>query len=512
MSASIIAPIVISGSHKADGTANASGKVWAYLPNTSTTAQLYSDVDGTLSLTQPLVLDQSGRVPSATAPDGVFTSIPIRLYIEDADGVVVSDSLFTPATGATVSLDNPATTSSDLNEYVTNVQTSTGGKDALYKESGGAKERPIQDKFREQGIWVTDFDGVDPTGVGVSTTGIQNAINRAISLSCKLYFPDGSYKTDQALVVNAATGVQIIGTGHAGTLIKPTNAVANGFTFSSCTGCGIHGLSILHTAGSSGAGVAADASLNFSASDVAILANATYAGFAYGMDFSGNGTIDYLSNCYSINGDTVAVRIANAGTGQAQVISGCNIGASSAAPVSPTSGIEFASATGPYFLTGNRIVGATNNVLFSGTMTSAQFTGNDVPVVLGSVQFSGATAALFPQIGNAAYGYTEDVASGGTFTPNLLKGNHIRVRATSTGAAITIAAPTPAPAAGQYGVFFFLDIFNNAGGALSNPYTMNAAYHLTTVPNQTDLNHNLYLLLWDASASVWRQVSLSVST
>jgi hypothetical protein len=325
-------------------------------------------------------------------------------------------------------------------------------------------------------------------------------------------FPAGTFKTDQAITLTSATGVQIIGAGHGATIIKPTHATANGFTFTSCTGCGIHGVSILHTSGSTGAGVLASASLNFSVSDVVVLANATYVGFAYGMDFSGNGTIDYLSNCYSINGSTRGVRIANAGTSQAQLISGNQIGAASAAPVFPASGLEFASATGTYYLTGNNITGGTNNVLFSGTMTSVRFIGNDVSSVLGSVAFSGGTAALFPQIGNAIYGYTVDVASAGTATPDLNKGNHIRIRATSTGAAITIAAPTPAPASGQFGVFLFLDIFNNAGGALSNPYTMNAAYHLATVPNQTDLNHNQYLLIWDASSSVWRQVSLSVTT
>ncbi len=514
MSASIIESLVISGSRKSDGSANASGKVWAYLPNTSTTAQLYSDVDGTLVLTQPLVLDAGGLVPRATSPDGVFTSIPIRLYIEDSNGVVVSDSLFTPATASTVSVGNAAMSGATMDDVLTAAQTSTGGKDFKYLESGGGTPRTIHDKFQEQGIWVTDFPGVDPTGVSLSTTGIQSAINRAISLSCRLNFPDGAFKTDQDLVVNSATGVQIVGAGHAATVIKPTHATANGFTFSSCNGCGIHGLSILHTTGSTGAGVAAAASLNFSASDLAILANATYAGFDYGIDLSGNGTLDFLTNCYSINANLVAVRIANSGTSQAQLISGCNIGASSAAPVSPTSGIEFAAATGPYFLSGNSIVGATNNVLFSGAMTSVKFTGNGVEPVLGSVAFSGATAALFPQLSNGVYGYTEDLTSpgpGGTFTPNLLKGNHIRVRLTSTGAAYTIAAATPAPAAGQYGVWFILDIYNNAGGAVTAGSGFAAAYH-AAAPSLVDGEHTTYMLLWDASASVWRQVSRSVST
>lgn len=512
--AALIDVLAVAGSRLSDGSPNSSGTVWFFTPGTNAQVNAYSDAAATTVVTQPLTLTDGGLLNSADFPNGIYVTQPVRLLVQDVDGQVVVDTTYIPATAGDVGVSNAGFTDSTLDGVLTKLYTSTGGQDGKYLQSAGATARTIANKFREGGVSVIEF-GADPTGVGISTTAFQNAFNQAKSLSVNVIIPAGTYKTDQAITLTSATGVQVLGAGHGAVSIKPTHATANAFTFTSCTGCGVHGVSILHTTGSTGAAIAAATCLNFSASDLAILANATYVGFDYGIDLSGNGTLDYLTNCYSINANLVAVRIANAGTGQAQLISGNQIGASSAAPVSPTSGVEFASATGTYYLTGNSIIGATNNVLFSGSMTSVKFLGNDVAPVIGSVAFSGATAALFPQIGNGIYGYTEDLASGGTMTPNLLKGNHIRVRVSSTGVAYTIAAATPAPAAGQYGVWFMLDIFNNAAGAITAGSGLAAAYHVGGAggqPSLVDLDYTSYIFHWDASASVWRLNSRVVTT
>lgn len=508
--AAIISELSISGSRLTDGSPNASGQCYFFMPGTNTPVSVYADAGATTIVTQPVTLGAGGKLPTQYAA-GIFAKVPVRVYVSDVSGNVITDNVWMPASAGDVGVNNAGFTDSTLDNVLTKGFTSLGGQDWQYKESGGATARTIQSKFREGGISVLDF-GADSTGIGISTTAFQAALSRATVLSCNVIVPAGTYKTDQALTLTSATGVQILGEGHGATIIKPTHGTANAFTFTSCTGCGIHGISITHSTGSTGAGVSASACLNFSISDLYIPANATFVGFAYGIDLSGNGTLDYLSSCYQINGSTRALRISNSGTSQSQLISDCAFGASSAAPVTPASGIEFNGATGTYYLFGNTIVGGTNNVLFSGGMPGIRFIGNSIGPVLGSVSFSGATAAMFPQIANSVDGTTIDVASGGTATPDLTKGSHIRIRATSTGASITIAAPTPAPSASQYGIFLFLDIFNNAGGAISNPYTVNAAYHLQTVPNQVDLNHNQYLLIWDPNSSVWRQVSLSVTT
>lgn len=507
--AALIDTLSVSGSRLTDGTANASGQVWFFQPGTNTPVNVYADAEATIIVTQPVTLGEGGRLPTQYSA-GVFATQPIRILIQDASGSTVTDNTWIPASAGDTGVDNDGFTDTTMDGVLDAAFTSFGGQDFKYKESGGATSRYVKAKLAEQGVSVEDFGAVGD-GNADDTSAIQQAFARATVLGVNVIWPAGTYKTSAAITLTNASGVKVIGAGRGTTIITPTHATANAFTFTACSSCGISGMSILHTAGSTGAAIAVGgASPNFIAKDVEIPANGTYAGFDYAFDFSGASDYDLIENC-QVNANLVAIRENATSNAKPQVMIGCQVGATSAAPVSPTSGIELNGLNGPYYFFANRIFGATNNVLFSAAQT-ATFIGNSISSVLGSVSFSGATAAIFPQIANGVDGYTEDVASGGTFTPNLAKGNHIRVRATSTGAAITIAAPTPAPAAGQYGIWFFLDIFNNAGGALSNPYTMDATYHLATVPNQTDLNHNLYLLLWDASASVWRQVSLSVTT
>ena len=521
MSASIIESLVISGSRKSDGSANASGKVWAYLPGTSTTAQLYSDTDGTLVLTQPLVLDAGGLVPRATAPDGVFTSIPIRLYIEDADGVVVTDTLFTPATASTVSIDNAAMSGATMDDVLTASLTSFGGQDFKYLESGGATPRTVHDKFQEQGIWVTDFPDVDPTGVSVSTTGIQAAINRGATLGVNVYFPDGTFKTDGALVLQSATGVQLIGAGRGATLIKPTHATANGFTFATCTDCGVRGLSILHTTGSTGAAIATSDSPRFKVSDVYAPANGTYVGFAYGIDISGSGDFDHITYC-ELNADTVAIRSNTTSASKPQVLIGNQIGATSLAPVSPTSGVEFNGGNGDVYAYGNRIFGATNNVLFNAALTGTNFRfyGNSIASINGSIPFNTSGLATDPNLrqeGNDADGYVTSQASGGgggsAFTPSLGKGMEPHIRLTSGGAAVlTVGAPTPTPTTTMRGLHLVIKITAAAGGAITARF--NAVYVL--VGGGTDIvvadgNTEAVDFLWDVQTSEWRECYRSVT-
>lgn len=516
MSASIIESLVISGSHKSDGSANASGKVWAYLPNTSTTAQLYSDVDGTLVLTQPLVLDAGGLVPRATSPDGVFTSIPIRLYIEDADGVVVSDSLFTPATASTVSVDNSAMSGTTLDAVLTAAQTSTGGKDFKYLESGGATERPIQDKFREQGIWVTDFGATgDPNQI--ATTFIQQAVNRALATGvANVFLPAGTFKTDGAIVCQNGT-VRIRGLGRGVTIVTPTHATANAFTFSACPSSRIDDLSILHTTGSTGgAVVVGGASPNFNASNLYVPANATYAGFAYGFDFSGASDFDLIANTQMI-GATRTARFDCTSTTKPGVLQGNLWGAASLAPVPSTIAVEFNGANGNYHLIGNTIIGNTSAILFN-----AAFTGTSVSYHGNTIFSTGATMIdvtglaadrnlLRLENNNGIDGYTVNVLSGATATPDRSKGRHIRIVGTTTGVAYVVAAPTPAPSLGATrDTDLFLTFYNNAGGAVTG-WTLNAAYHMDAV-STVNLEMTSYHLKWDADIQVWRQFSRSVST
>jgi Pectate lyase superfamily protein len=86
----------------------------------------------------------------------------------------------------------------------------------------GAVQRTVDAKLKDS-VWVsvTDFSGVDPTGVADSTTGIQNAINAMPAGGGTLFFPPGTYKISSTLTVgNGSTsgqstqaGVYLVGSG-----------------------------------------------------------------------------------------------------------------------------------------------------------------------------------------------------------------------------------------------------------------------------------------------------------
>ena len=61
MKASLITSLALVGSRKADGSVNASGRVWFYQPGTTTQAVVYSDADATAQATQPVSLDAAGK-------------------------------------------------------------------------------------------------------------------------------------------------------------------------------------------------------------------------------------------------------------------------------------------------------------------------------------------------------------------------------------------------------------------------------------------------------------------
>lgn len=511
--AALIDVLSISGSRLSDGSPNASGKVWFFEPGGNTPVNVYSDAEASAIVTAPVTLTDGGLVSRSDYPDGIFATQPIRLYIEDVDGNVASDLVWIPATAGDVGVNNAGWTATNLDDVLTALTTSTGGDDGKFLESAGATERTIAAKLAEGGISVKDFGAVGD-GVAIDTTAIQAAFSRAKVLSCNVIFPAGTYKTDQAITLTSATGVNVVGAGRGAVLIKPTHATANAFTLTTCTDCGVHGLSILHTTGSTGAGIAASASPRLKLTDLYMPANGTFVGFAYAIDLSGASDFDHIEFC-EINADIVALRSNTTSSAKPQVLIGNQIGASSAAPVSPTSGIEFNGGNGNVYAFGNRITGATNNVLFNASLTGGtfRFFGNSIAAVLGSAPFNLTGLATDPDLrqqGNGVDGYTVNVTSGSTVTPDRSQGPHIRIRGTTTGSAYVVAAPTPTPT-GLRDTYLRLTFYANAGGAITG-WTMNAVYHLSAGPSTTDGQLTSYVLLWDADASVWREFSRAVTT
>lgn len=498
--AALIAPLNISGSRLSTGAANASGKVWAFQPGTSTTVNVYSDAAATAIVTQPITLTEGGLLNRTDLPGGLFATQPIRLYIEDVSGNAVSDAVYIPATAGNVGVSNAGFTDSTLDAVLTDALTSFGGQDWKYLESSGATERTIKAKFSEIWISVKDFGAVGD-GVAIDTTAIQNAINRVKALGGGVvYIPPGTYVIDQALALTTGLGVRIVGAGTSSTL-SLTNATANMFTFNATQDCSVENLDIDHTSTSTGAGISLTTSFNFLVSGVFVSGD-----YAYGVDHSAATTS--LIRSSDIRGSTRCVRYNTTGaTGPTAIIDSFLINVTGTA-------IEINGAQGRYGFARNSFAATT------GVLINAAYTGTTGITIVGCTDLGTCTTPIsigtagdpnLRQWGNGVDGSTTNVASGGTFTPNRAAGPQQRCRVTSVGANITVAAPTPPPLATMFDVHLELMFFND-GGADTTGWTVNAAYHLSAAPSVTLGQITSYRLKWDPSAGVWREISRAVTT
>lgn len=518
--AAIVQSLVISGSRKSDGTANASGLVWCYIPDTSTQVNVYADAAATVIVTQPITLDTGGRIPQADYPDGLFVTQPVRLLVQDSTGQTsVSDSTFVPSSAGATGVDNDGFTDSTLDDVLTDAFTSFGGVDWKYKESGGATARTVKAKFAEGGISVKDFGAVGD-GVAIDTTAVQAAMSRAKVLSCNVLFPAGTYKVDQALTLTSATGVSFVGAGPSATTITTTHASANIFTLTSCTGFAIRGMTLTAAATSSGSAIAMSACVSVVLSEVAV--NASGGGtFLIPLVVSGSSSAIRIDNCPLTNkaSDTAARSVKLTDTTDVLITGGILSSNSGAA-------VEFASGAGSVRIVGSTFFAGTGNpkgCLWSSTGHVGNFTVIGCPSLraglgLFSVPFDMSaltTDPRFRQFGNEVDGYTTDVTSGSTVTPDRSNGwPHIRIRGTTTGSAYTVAAPIPTPINGTSGMRNLelkISFYNNASGAITG-WTLNAVYHTTGAISTTDGEITTVTFVWDPDAAVWRETARAVTT
>lgn len=519
--ASLLRDIAVSGVRKSDGSAAASAKIWCLTPgasSTSSTATVYSDKDGLVTLGQPITADAGGRAV-------IYVKAAVRLYIEDASGnvllqedrgdtiaagqVEVENSGFTGTilSGATVG--SQATGGrTNLATVLDSAHTSTNGPDFKYLESAGATARPIRDKFAEVWISVKDFLAVG-NGVADDTAAIQAAINRVSALGGGIvYFPPGNYKTTTALLMTSMAGVSLQGAGYSISNILNTSATGNGLTMTSCSSMFLRGLSVGHSTSSTGAAIAA------AGCALVVFDGIGTGNHQIGIDFSSSAARLELRACTitaSVGATSRAIRYNTTGTSTYHVINGGALSAPSGKGIEFNGTVSRVTVSDVNFPTNNG-----SHVLFNAALTGTIFAfyANPAMSAGGSPQFdlSGlATDPRFEQWGNGVDGYTQNVASGGTATVDRSLGSDIRLRATSTGVAIVIPAPTPAPSTAMRNVFLTLTIVNNAGGAMT-AYTVDAVYHLVAAPSTVNNEITTYRLRWDPDATVWRQTERSVTT
>jgi hypothetical protein len=370
---------------------------------------------------------------------------------------------------------------------------------------------------------VTNFDA-DPTGNADSTTAIQTALNRAKALGGGVvYLPPGDFKVSAPLALASATGVSLRGAGLKATTLIMTSGTSNVLEMTSCTGFTFEGFAITST-GSNVASAIVMTGCTYVIMRSVLVDNSGGGSFLIPVILTASSANVRMDDCdlYPTPADATArtVRITDSSD---VVMTGGYLRENAGAAV------EFAGSTQRVTMLGVRCVaGASGSP--KGLLWSATSTGQDFTVVgclqlrsgvgLYAVPFDMSAISTDPrlrQYGNGMDGYAENVTSGGTVTPNRSYGADIRYTGTTTGVAYVVAAPIPTPAAGATSGMrdtLLRLTFNNAAGGAVTGWSLNAAYHLasaTPTISTTNLDITVVTFQWDATASVWREISRAVT-
>ena len=160
-----------------NGNPLASGKVYYYIPSTTTFKTTYLDDAGVNANTNPIVLDSNGQCIA----DG---SGSYRQQVYDVNNNLIWD----------VQIDSPITLS-----QIESIYSASNGSSLIgYNQGGtGAINTTVQFKL-QQSVSVKDFGAI-----GNGTNDDTSAIQAAVNASNSVYFPDGTYLISSSITVNS---------------------------------------------------------------------------------------------------------------------------------------------------------------------------------------------------------------------------------------------------------------------------------------------------------------------
>lgn len=519
--AALIRSLAVSGSVKADGTPNASGKVFLYSPNTTTVVAGYQDDELSEAWTTSgggIPLDASGRV-------AIWVNDPVDIVIEDSEGTTVETLLgFNKTRAEQVEIENDFYTGAytdptsgavtqalggrvDLDTVLTRAGESLGAN-FKYQESAGATPRSYIEVIGEIHVTPQDF-GALANGINDDTPAILQGITELDRRGGgTLYYPPGDYRLTSEIFLGtalaSAAGISFVGAGSGATTLIQDTANTNIFSVYS-TGFRLRGMTL--TAGATSSANA----VSIAAGDRIILEDVVTDGLFHRALFL-DGVTNAVSNaCTWIarSADATASGVFISNTSAHITLVGNTIqgGTTGTAITIATYGVG-----GDIFVGGNAFSNSATGILFeTNPFVIGEFLGTGFSIIgnptLGDLTtpFSGSgSVGDLIQYGNHIEGATSNVVSGGTVQPRPeVTGRFQRFVGTTTGVAYAVAAPQYVPT--KRGFTFVLQLVNAAGGAVTG-WTFAAGYKTNGAVN-TDLHTTSLTFEYDDDVNVWREIA-----
>jgi hypothetical protein len=306
--ASIILPLAISGSRKADGTVNAGGRVYLSLidsPNSSVTG--YIDRNKSAAAT----LDGGGYVLDAAGKIALFIDTACRVRTEDASGVAVDSYTYEPTTNeGLVEVDSTGYTGVDptsgqlvgggrttLATVLSSLYSSLGGLDGKYRGVYGTTDTTYKSELEQICLTPQRF-GAKGDGVNDDTTPFLLLAAAQSASGIPVFIPRGTYRLTAAITFGSSVVLSGAGANSTnGTIIQQANTAASGLIFGS--NAKVSDILLSAPSGSSGVGITVGAAGKLSNVNV----SAT-GGWATGA--SASGATGFMLNRCDISG-TIAL-------------------------------------------------------------------------------------------------------------------------------------------------------------------------------------------------------------
>lgn len=489
-------PLSMCGCLTQAGQPNVNGKVWFYVPGTTTPATVFADAAATVSVTPPVTLDTGGRFPYATYPNGIYATQPVRLLIQDANNLPVSDVTFESGAGSTGLANASFPNETTVDQMATAVGASLGGPDGKFQLVNGASTPTIQSVVREIRISAKLDFGAVGNGTTDDTAALQNALTYAGTLGgkCRIYIGGGSFKTSSPLILpNNLTGVTIEGAGPAATAILPSSSAFDAFDATGAVSLTLRGLQFSGQVSLvDPTNVLIDRSLISSSGSYGL--SVTKSTAASGVQIRNS----------SIGSGSVAGLLLSSVTGGASGLPNAII--NSTIGSAGTAAIQIAGTTGNLAVTACAFSGGIGVQWLAGA-TGTNFTFRDSPT-LGALATPFDVSALSADPGITQGGCGLDfllidnlnATEPNSTAPSSIYGTtEFRVTSGSSTRFLVVTAPTPTPAPSQKGKTITTFCYNVSGGS-SVTFAFNGAYqYLIAAPSGANGSRFQVTWMWDGT-------------